>query len=158
MLTWTWFCVLLPGLDVASLCFCDSVLCIVLFCIFVVSHANICFWAAFFSVAFASLSAAGSGSDQDGKKRAVHTWMFLSAISLCPQVWFWVFSWFYKFSLNISFKPTQIYFNTYHYLDCIILGWNLPIWTCFVNFAAVLHILIPKMWNFPYTFNSECIN
>lgn len=58
----------------------------------------------------------------------------------------------------ISFKPTQIYFNMYRYLDYIILGWNLPIWTCFVNFAAVLHILIPKMWNFPYTFNSECIN
>lgn len=37
-----------------------------------------------FSAEFASLSAAGSGSDWDGKKRAMHTRMSLSAISLCP--------------------------------------------------------------------------
>lgn len=64
-----------------------------------------------------------------------------------------------KFSLNmISFKSTQIYFNKYRYLDYFILDWNFSIWTCFVNFAAVLHMLIPKTWSTPYTFNSECIN
>lgn len=51
-----------------------------------------------------------------------------------------------KFSLNvIRFKSTQIYFNTYCYLDYFILDWDLSIWTCFANFAAVLHMLIPKM-------------
>lgn len=138
-LTWTWFCVLFPEVNVASVCFCDFVLCIALFCIFVVSQVNICFWA-FFSAEFASLSATGSGSDRDGKKRAMHTWMFLSAISLCP---FQILSVFtdVKFSLNmISFKSTQIYFNMYRYLDYFILDWNFSIWTCFFKILLQCYI------------------
>lgn len=74
-----WLCVV--HCSVLHLCF---------FCFFF--PCQLLLLSCFFSAEFASLSAAGSGSDGDGKKRAMHTWMSLSAISLCPpQSLIWVF-------------------------------------------------------------------
>lgn len=74
-----------------------------------------------FSAEFASLSAAGSGSDRDGKSYAymdVSVSDFPLPSSKSDLSVFTIV----KFSLNImSFKSTQIYFNTYCYLDYFIL-------------------------------------
>lgn len=103
----------------------------------------------FFTVEFASLSATGSQSDQDGKKRAIYTWMSQSTIFLCPsQSLIWVF---------LLLQPISI-------LICTII-WITSFWTeippfgvVLEKFAARLHLLRPKMWNNSYTFNWECIN
>lgn len=43
-----------------------------------------------------------------------------------------------EFSLNkISFKLTQMYFNTCRYIDYFSLDWYSSIWASYVNFAAV---------------------
>lgn len=115
MLTWTWFCVLLPGLDVASVCFCDSVLSIALFCIFVVSHANICFWAAFFQLSL--LPCPQQVQEVTGmvrKELCIHECLCQPFPSVLAKVWFWVFLLLSSFHLIwlVSSQPRSILLST----------------------------------------------
>lgn len=109
---------------------------------FSVSHAIICFWAAFFQLSLLPYlqQVQQKVMGMVRKVLCIHSWMSLTAIYLCPfQSVIWVFLLFtVEFSLNeISFKLTQMYFNTCRYRDYFTLDWYSSIWAYYVNFAAV---------------------